>query len=307
MARPHGVTAARTVTTRPYRGWDDLRAMQAVCSAGLLASPGRAAAHPGDIAWMAGWRPKPVGRLAEMFLLWEEGSEVVGFAAFQPDDGGLSVFMSPGLGNTGAAVDFEDTAQAWASPGDVPVRWFEFDDEAAVVERWRGRGYRPAYESYLNLTRALDDMVGEVGADDRIRPVGDDDAEDRASITHAAFDSSEPFAAYAAAYAAFRASPAYPQGWDLLLRDEDGRAAACCIAWPDPISRAGTFEPVATHPDLHRRGFGRTLLLDGLRRFAAAGMTYAIVGVDVDNPGAEALYRSVGFRPDRVLRAYERP
>jgi hypothetical protein len=35
-------------------------------------------------------------------------------------------------------------------------------------------------------------------------------------------------------------------------------------------------------------------------------MTYAIVGVDVANPGAEALYRSVGFQPDRVLRVYER-
>jgi len=281
--------------------------MQAVCSAGLLASPGRAAAHPGDIAWLAGWRPKPVGRLAEMFLLWEEGSQVVGFAAFQPDDGGLSVFVSPGLANTEAAVDFEDSAQAWASRGDAAVRWFELENETAAIERWRDRGYRPAGESYLNLTRALDDLVGEVGADDRIRPVGGDDVQDRASITHAAFDGSEPIAAYAAAYAAFRASPAYPHGWDLLLRDGDGRAAACCIAWPDPVSRAGTFEPVATHPDLHRRGFGRALLLDGLRRFAAAGMTYAIVGVDVDNRGAEALYRSVGFRPDRVLRAYERP
>ncbi len=47
------------------------------------------------------------------------------------------------------------------------------------------------------------------------------------------------------------------------------------------------------------------MLLEGLRRFAAAGMTYAIVGVDLDDPGAEAFYRSVGFRPDRVLRVYE--
>lgn len=46
---------------------------------------------------------------------------------------------------------------------------------------------------------------------------------------------------------------------------------------------------------------------EGLRRFAAAGMTYAIVGVELDNPGAEALYRSVGIRSDRLLRGYERP
>ncbi len=33
-------------------------------------------------------------------------------------------------------------------------------------------------------------------------------------------------------------------------------------------------------------------------------MDYAIVGVD--NPNAERLYRSAGFRPDRLLRGYER-
>ncbi len=293
--------------TRPYRAWDDLRAMQAVCSAMLLASPGRAVAHPGDIAWWVGWPPSSEERLAEMFLLWEEDDEVVGFAGFSPDEGDLSVFVSPAVTDTEAAVDFEEAALAWASHGDTPIRWTEFEDETAAVERWRGRGYRPTDGGYLNLTRALDDVVDEGVGDDRIRPVGDDDIEGRASVTHAAFGSPKPFAEYAADYAGFRASPAYPHGWDLLLRDADGRAAACCIAWPDVVSRAGTFEPVATHPELNRRGYGRALLLDGLRRFAAAGMTYAIVGVGVDNPRAEALYRSVGFRPDRVLRGYERP
>jgi len=294
------------VETRPYRGWDDLRAMQGVCSAKLLASPGRTAVHPGDIAWWVGWPPKPVERLAEEFLLWEEHGEVVGFAAFLPDEGDVSVFMSPPVEHTEAAVDFEEQALAWASRGDAPVRWIELEDETVAVERWRERGYRPTDEAYLNLTVALDNAVDTRDADDRVRPVGEEDVEGRASITHAAFDNPEPLAEYAAEYAAFRASPAYPHGWDLLLRDADGRAAACCIAWRDPVSRAGTFEPVATHPELHRRGFGRALLLDGLRRFAAAGMTWVIVGVDVDNPGAEALYRSVGFEPDRVLRVYER-
>lgn len=295
-----------TVAIRPYRGWDDLRAMQAVCSAMLLASPGRAAAHPGDMAWWAGWHPVPLEQLADRFLLWEEADEVVGFASFSVEDGDLSVFSSPALTDTRAAIDFEDDALAWASRGDVPVRWVNFEDEAAAVQRWGERGYRPTDVAFLNLTRALDDVTGEVAADDRVRPVGDDDIQDRASITHAAFEEEEPFEEYAADYAGFYASPAYPHGWDLLLRDVDGRAAACCIAWPDPVSRSGTFEPVAVHPDVHRRGFGKALLQDGLRRLAAAGMTWVIVGVDVDNPRAEALYRSVGFVPDRVLRTYER-
>lgn len=293
------------MSTRPYRGWEDLRAMQSVCSANLLTSPGRAAAHPGDIAWWVGWPPQPPERLAEEFLLWEQEGTVVGFAGRHAGEDDLSVFVTPALADTEAAIDFEDVALAWASRDGTAVRWFEFEDESGAVERWRGRGYLPAEEAYPNLTRALGDPTGG-GGDDRVRPVGDADVEDRARITHAAFGSTKALEDYAADYAAFRGSPAYPDGWDLLIRDEEGRAVACCIAWIDPVSRAGTFEPVATHPGMHRRGFGRALLLDGLRRFAAAGMTYAIIGVELGNEPAEALYRSVGFHRDRILRAFER-
>ena len=302
MARPDRVT----MDVRPYRGWDDLRAIQAVCSSMLQAAPGRAVAHPGDMAWWVGWPPSPPEALAERVLLWEDGGEVAGFAAFDPE-GQLSVFVRPARTDTDAAVDFEDVVLAWASRGGVPVQWTEFEDETAAVERWAARGFRPTEVGYLNLVRALDDASDRGTPDDRVAPVGDDDVAERAAIMHAAFENPDPLADYVADYTVFRASPAYPRGWDLLLRDADGRAAACCLAWIDPVSRVATFEPVAVHPDLHRRGYGGALLRGGLHRFAAAGMTYAIIGVEVDNPGAEALYRSVGFRPDRLLRGFERP
>ena len=295
------------MNTRPFRSWDDLPAMQAVCSALLLATPGRAVAHPGDIAWWVGWPSQTVERLAERFLLLEEGGRVIGFASVMHDDADLSVFVDPSIADSRAAIDFEDQALEWASRNGVRVRWVEFEDETNAVQRWLGRGFLPAEEAYLNLTRKLD-VEGPDGVEDtRVQPVGDDDVVDRASITHAAFGSPKPFDEYAASYAAFRETPAYPHGWDLLLRDPEAGAASCCIAWPDPVSRSGTFEPVASHPRVHGRGFGKVLLLDGIRRFAQAGMTWAIVGVDVNNPRAEALYRSVGFLPDRTLRIYERP
>jgi ribosomal protein S18 acetylase RimI-like enzyme len=305
VARPDRVKGASSMDLRPWRGWEDLRAMQAVCSARLLAAPGRAVAHPGDIAWWAAWPVKSDETLADTFLLWEVQGELVAFAARDSEEG-LAVFTAPARAETPDAIAFEEAALAWASRDGKPVQWAEFEDEYDAVSRWRDRGYDPAPGGYLNLTVSLEDVDVNAPADDRVRPVGDEDAADRASITHAAFESDRPLADYEADYAAFRASPAYPHGWDLILRDDDGRAAACCIAWIDPISRAATFEPVAAHPAFHGRGFGKALLIDGLRRFAAAGMTYAIVGVVVGNTPAEALYRSVGFRPDRTLRVYER-
>ncbi len=280
--------------------------MQALCSARLLAAPGRANAHPGDIAWWAGWPRKSEETLADTFLLWEARGDLAAFAARDPDEGDLAVFTAPACAETPDAIAFEEAAHAWASRGDRPAQWVEFDDEHDAVGRWRDRGYHPAPGGYLNMTVSLDDVDADAPADDRVRPVGDGDTTDRAAITHAAFESDRPLTDYAADYALFRASPAYPDGWDLILRNDDGRAVACCIAWIDPVSRASTFEPVATHPAFHGRGFGKALLLDGLRRFAAAGMTYAIVGVVVGNTPAESLYGSVGFRPDRTLRVYKR-
>lgn len=291
---------------RQWRGWEDLPSMQALCSARLLAGPGRANAHPGDIAWWAGWPRKSDEALADTFLLWEVRGELAAFAARDAGEGDLAVFTDPAHAETPDAIAFEEAALAWASRGDEPVQWVEFEDEDGAVGRWRDRGYRPTPVGYLNMTVSLEDVDADAPLDDRVRPVRDDDATDRAAITHAAFQSDRPLTDYAADYDSFRASPAYPVGSDLLLRDDDGQAVACCIAWVDPVSRAATFEPVATHPAFHGRGFGKALLLDGLRRFAAAGMTYAIVGVVVGNTPAESLYGSVGFRPDRTLRVYQR-
>jgi ribosomal protein S18 acetylase RimI-like enzyme len=241
-----------------------------------------------------------------MFLLWEDAGSVIGFAAFFPDDHDLSVFVTPAYAETDDAISFEDEAEAWASRGTALLRWTEFDDEAAAVRRWQGRGHRLVPGGYPNLIRRLDAAPLHVAPDDRVQPVGDDDVADRAGITHAAFEEAEPLAKYLSDYRSFRSSPAYPRGWDLVLRDEAGRPAACCIAWLDPVSKAATFEPVATHPAMLRRGFGRALLQEGCRRLAAAAMTYVIIGVDINNAPAMALYRSVGFGVDRVLRTYER-
>ena len=241
-----------------------------------------------------------------MFLLWEAGGQVVGFAARDPEENDLGVFVAPTLEHTPDAIALEDTALAWASERGTSVQWMEFDDEHDAVRRWAERGYLPTPGGYLNLTAGLERVDPHGPADRRVGSVADEDIADRAAITHAAFGSSRPLADYVADYERFRASPAYPHGWDLVLHDDDGRAAACCIAWIDPTSRVGTFEPVATHPRAEGRGYARALLTEGLRRFAAAGMTYAIVGVVIGNERAEAVYRSVGFAPDRVLRSFER-
>lgn len=91
-----------------------------------------------------------------------------------------------------------------------------------------------------------------------------------------------------------------------MAEDDDGVAVACCIAWPDALSGAGNFEPVATHPDAERRGFATAAIAEGLRRLRDAGMTWAIVRTPLSNTGAQALYRSLGFRDWHRLLVFSR-
>ena len=55
----------------------------------------------------------------------------------------------------------------------------------------------------------------------------------------------------------------------------------------------GAFEPVGTAPMHHRRGLGRAVMCEGLRRLKRMGATMAYVGSY--SPEAHALYASVGF------------
>ncbi|MEZ4617399.1 MAG: GNAT family N-acetyltransferase [Caldilineaceae bacterium] len=122
-----------------------------------------------------------------------------------------------------------------------------------------------------------------------------DDGRRRAAVTYAAFGSDDDWEAYAAAYAQFVGSAAHDGEHDLIVVAPDGRGAATCTIWFDPVNGVGLFEPVATHPDFQGQGLGKAVITEGLHRMKLAGMTRAIVGFDPNNKAALALYTSLGF------------
>ncbi len=101
-------------------------------------------------------------------------------------------------------------------------------------------------------------------------------------------------------------SPVYASAHDTGLVLADGTFAAVTIWWVDPVNQVGHFEPVATHPDLHRRGFGRALLRDCLRRMQQLGLRKATVCADADNAGNITFYRACGFEVADRLIDFER-
>lgn len=72
-------------------------------------------------------------------------------------------------------------------------------------------------------------------------------------------------------------SPGYAPARELVIQTSDGFLLAFSVIWYDHLSRVGLFEPVGTHKDFRRRGFGLAIVLYGMQKIAAAGMKFATV------------------------------
>jgi mycothiol synthase len=88
-------------------------------------------------------------------------------------------------------------------------------------------------------------------------------------------------------------APLYRRDLDLIAVAPDGSVAAFCTIWFDDVTRTGSFEPVATVPAHQRRGLGKAIMTEGLRRLQRLGATQATVGSYSVHAGA--LYASLGF------------
>jgi ribosomal protein S18 acetylase RimI-like enzyme len=101
-------------------------------------------------------------------------------------------------------------------------------------------------------------------------------------------------------------SPGYAPERELVIQAPDGTFVAFAVTWHDHLNRTGLFEPVGTHRDYQRRGFGKALMLYGLQQMAAAGMKIASVAHFGDNEAACGLYQACGFKPWHLQDSYKK-
>src|SRR5262245_48841750 len=232
---------------RAWRGWNDLAPMQALLARALRDTPELAFLHPGDLAWWVGWPLQSSDELAAKITIVEDEGAIVGWHYIDRED--VSEWVDPATHDPAAVWRELDDALEGRPDLARAVR----DDDAAGIARLRAAGYEPMIEGMIGFS--IDPAGLDLGGhDDRVRPVAPgEDLAPRASITRAGFGVATPFDRYVREYEAFTRSPAYPHGWDLVAWAGPDRAAACTIAWPDPVSRVGSFEPVAAHPDFQRQ------------------------------------------------------
>jgi ribosomal protein S18 acetylase RimI-like enzyme len=181
-------------------------------------------------------------------------------------------------------------------------------------ERWAGLLRRRGYEQRgtpedLRARRLDVDLPDAPLADGyRIRPLGgDEDFPARGDLSLVVFHP-EPdgsTAMCAADYRNVQRCPLYRRDLDLVAEAPDGTLAAFTTTWFDDVTRTGFFEPVGTHPDHRRRGLGRALLVEGMRRLAWYGAEIAYTSSYGTSAGG--LYESVGLAVTGQLVRWERP
>lgn len=88
---------------------------------------------------------------------------------------------------------------------------------------------------------------------------------------------------------------------------EVGNAINCDFSNMADEAKAGEYylDSLAVSPEFRRRGIGRTLLEAALEHGRKLGIEKATLLVSPKNPTALRLYSSLGFRPTRMVRAFD--
>jgi ribosomal protein S18 acetylase RimI-like enzyme len=296
--------------------------MKALLSAGRQAAgPGQATGpayyiHPGDLSWWLYYSLRGHD-WSQIIHLWEdEDGRLAAWVLLTPGAGYFDLYVRPDWRQAGPLESLlawvDAAAEAMVRPvGGQAIRTMWIDErDRLFISLLEQRGYSLDSEYLLCLEQPLAGPVDAPQLPDgfTVRSVaGEHEAALRAAASHAAFGSSRPFDVYLQNYLAFMRSPVYTPDLDLVTVAPDGRFASFCICWVDDASRVGLFEPVGTHPDFRGRGLGRAVMQEGLRRLQARGMAQAVVCAQGDNPAAQRLYESAGFRVALRLLGFSRP
>ncbi len=140
-----------------------------------------------------------------------------------------------------------------------------------------------------------------------VRPLsGEEELPARSWVTWRAFHPDEPDDKYGGWewYHNIQSMPMYRQGLDIVAVAPDGEVAAFCTVWFDDVTRTGYFEPVGTAPEHQRRGLGKAVLFEGLRRLKERGAVLATVaGYSM---AANALYASVMGEEYKLLERWHK-
>ena len=296
---------------RTYRGESDLKLLQDFNAAAIAVTDHCGYLHPGDIPhhiYNGNKHYDPI----ELMTLWEDEQGLAAWLLADPGHKSFDAQVRPGL--RGNALEREVLELAYDCTTEL-MQQHNIESDHMFADAFRGDTAR--IELLTALGWELDNEVPYVLNRTEIKSVdvpalpdgysfrsasGIDDAAALADVHNAAFG---PIWT-PELYRKIMESPGYEPERELVIQAPDGTFAAFSIIWFDHLNRTGLFEPVGTHKDYQRRGFGRAIVLYGMQQMAAAGMEFATVAHFGNNEAARGLYQACGFKPWHLLDGYKK-
>jgi ribosomal protein S18 acetylase RimI-like enzyme len=283
------------IQSRAYEGETDIRLMQRLQQELWAIEGPRTATHVGDLAWGSTHAPREREWTRR---LWLDGGRCVAWA-WVKRGASLEYEIHPDHRGGPLHAELLDWFESEAPAGEtLSAWWMEGDDVSLGLLEPRGYEQGEDAESLLYHVQELDDPVAVPSVRDgfRLRTVnGDDDIYERVLVHQAVW---APSRVTEQTYRSVMRAWPYRADLDCVVEAPDGSFAAYVLCWYDDANRVGEFEPVGTHPNHRRRGFGAAVCSYALRRLQEEGAAQAIVYASgrPDQRQASALYESVGFR-----------
>lgn len=318
MQRQVSPTLNDPVTPQTYRGEDDFWRVRAFLRDVFLLNDRQERSW--QVARLDYWRwhvranCQEIDTLDGAVTIWETaGGEIA--AVLNPEDPG-HVFLQvhPAARSSELEAEMLDAAESRLGapgPDGSPrvVVWAHEDDplrQSLLAER----GYTQREGAECQHQRVLDGPLPAPSPAPgyTLRALGDaDELLARSWVSWRALHPDEPDAAYEGWewYRSVQRLPLYRRDLDIVAAAADGELAGFCTLWYDDAMRTGYFEPVGVAPEHQRRGLGRAMMLEAMRRAQAMGAT--LVTVAGFSEAANSLYASVMGGTTLSLRPWVKP
>jgi GNAT superfamily N-acetyltransferase len=249
--------------------------------------------------------------LQDVITLWELSGRIV--AMLNPDGDGEAFFqVHPAYRGEISVAEMLEVAErklfkTKENGNRELIVWVNADDDstkALFTEHGYTRSRFLAEHMRLRcLSQPVPDSVPQNGY--TVRALGDEgELPARSWLSWRVFHPDEPDDKYQGWewYKNVQRIPLYRRDLDIVAVAPDGELAAFCTVWFDDVTRIAVFEPVGTHPNHQKRGLGKAVMSEGLRRAERLGATLATVSSY--STGAHALYNSMGFTEFDLLEPW---
>ncbi|MBI5353098.1 MAG: GNAT family N-acetyltransferase [Chloroflexi bacterium] len=253
------------------------------------------------------------GPLEKTVFLWETSDGKIA-AVLNPENDGVAYmqahpdFISYELEEEMLSLAEEHLAKTL--PNGKRKLWVVAHDANTIRQGLlKQHGFELQESTSNHHSRLVNDEIPEVKIGDEytIRSLGDiDEHPARSWVSWKAFHPDEPDKKYQGWtwYQNVQRCPLYRRDLDLVAALPNGEIAAFCTIWFDDVTRTASFEPVGVHPDHQRKGLGRAIMYEGLRRIQELGATLATVGSEEQR--TLEFYSSIGFSMVEFSREWKK-